>query len=405
MTHKPTNGTAIRYNLMDLAATLPDVISLGRGDPDLATPAHILVAAKDAAHRGEGARLTPPAGLPELRQAIADKLHRDNHLPVEAENILVTTGGQEAMFLLMQALLDPGDEILVPDPRYTSYDQAVAMAGGQLTLIPTAEHSAFDLDADAVARCITSRTKALLLVTPSNPTAGIITEANLRRITDLAHQHNLIIIADEIYEQFVFDGWRHLSIGSLPGMAERTFTLNGFSKTYAMTGWRVGYLAAPVDFIQATTRFKEITNLTAPTISQWAATAALTGPQDCVADMRATYDERRQLAKHALDDMDVSYSDRPPRRVLYLCQRPLVWLLGHRILLSLASRESCHALSRHWLWRGLGRLRSHFTSATEAEIVGSVGAHEKRIGKNVSDPPSPSPTPRFLRRGGGQGGG
>src|SRR5581483_4694855 len=208
-----SDGTALRYQLMERAAKLPDVISLGRGDPDLAKPAHIVQAAKDAATRGDLA-LSSSEGLPELRRAIADKLLRENHLPVGEENILVTTGGQEALFLLIQTLLDPGDEILIPDPRYTSYDQAIEMAGGKTVLVPTTEEDAFDLDADEILRRITPRTKAILIVTPSNPTAGIVTEKNLKRIAAIARERNLIVVADEIYEKFVWDGWTHFSIGS-----------------------------------------------------------------------------------------------------------------------------------------------------------------------------------------------
>lgn len=312
---KPTEGTALRYELMDLAARLPDVISLGRGDPDLATPAHIVAAAKEAV-TAKSLDLSPIEGLPELRRAIADKLKQDNGLDVGPENILVTTGGQEALFLLIQALLDPGDEILVPDPRYTSYDQAIQMAGGKIVLVPTTEADAFDLEADAVLERITPRTKAILIVTPGNPTAGIVTRKNIERIAKIAQEHNLIVISDEIYEKFVYDGWEHVSIGALPGMAERTITLNGFSKTYAMTGWRVGYITAPITFIEAATRFKQVTNLAAPTLSQWGAHAALTGAQTSVNEFRAIYSERRALTKDALDEMGFTYGD--PRGAFYV---------------------------------------------------------------------------------------
>ncbi len=310
-----SDGTALRYQLMERAAKLPDVISLGRGDPDLATPAHIIQAAKDAATRGDLA-LSPAEGVPELRRAIADKLQRENQLPVRAENILVTTGGQEALFLLIQTLLDPGDEILIPDPRYTSYDQAIEMAGGKAVLVPTTEEDAFNLDADEILRRITPRTQAILIVTPSNPTAGIVTEKNLKRIAEIAIEHNLIVVADEIYEKFVWDGWKHFSIGSLPGMAQRTITLNGFSKTYAMTGWRVGYIAAPVEFIASLARHKQVTNLAAPTLSQWAAHAALTGPQTCIDEFRSTYSERRAFVRQQLDEMGWTYGD--PRGAFYI---------------------------------------------------------------------------------------
>lgn len=311
----PKEGTALRYDLMDLASKLTDVISLGRGDPDLPTPAYIIEAAKRKAAEKHLA-LSPVKGLIELRRAIADKLQRDNGLAVGPENILVTTGGQEALFLLIQTLLDPGDEILVPDPRYTSYDQAIQMAGGKIVLVPTHEGDGFDLDADAVRERITPRTKAILIVTPGNPTAGIVTKRNLERIAELAMEHNLIVISDEIYEKFVYEEWKHYSIGSFPGMANRTITLNGFSKTYAMTGWRVGYIAAPPDFIQRATHFKQVTNLAAPTLSQWGAHAALTGPQDSVAAYREIYRERRALMMDALDEMGLHYGD--PRGAFYI---------------------------------------------------------------------------------------
>ncbi|MCU0512236.1 MAG: aminotransferase class I/II-fold pyridoxal phosphate-dependent enzyme, partial [Anaerolineae bacterium] len=168
------NGTQLRYALMELSGQFKDAIALGRGDPDLDTPPHIIDAVNRAirdGHSGPG----PVAGLPELREAIAAKLRRDNGLPVAAENVIVTTGGQEGLFLMMQVLLNPGDEVLVPDPRYTSYDEAIESAGGKIVLIPTDHEDAFNLRPEAVAAAITPRTRALLLITPSNPTGGIVT--------------------------------------------------------------------------------------------------------------------------------------------------------------------------------------------------------------------------------------
>jgi aminotransferase len=290
-----SDGTKLRYALMELAAQIPDAIALGRGDPDLDTPAHIVAAAEAAIADGRADVPAPPAGLPELRAAIAAKLRRENGIPVDADGVLVTSGGQEALYLLIQALLDPGDEILVPDPRYTSYDEAIAQAGGRQVLVPTSPDDDFDLRPAAVEAAITPRTKALLLVTPSNPTAGIVTPESLRGIADVAQRHGLIVISDEIYEQFIYPPGEHLSIASLPGMFERTVTLNGFSKTYAMTGWRVGYLAAPPEFIRVLTRFKQAASDRTAAVSQYAALAAITGPQDCVAQFRATYTRRRAL--------------------------------------------------------------------------------------------------------------
>jgi aminotransferase len=309
------DGTQLRYALMEMAATLPDVIALGRGDPDLPTPAHIIQAAQAAVRSGQTGP-APVAGLTELREAVAAKLVRENGLDVTADNVIVTTGGQEGLFLVMQALLDPGDEILVPDPRYTSYDDAIFSAGGSMVMVPTDHDDAFNLRAEAVEAAITPRTKALLIVTPSNPTGGIVTEDRLRAIAEVAVRHNLIVISDEIYEKFVYDDWQHFSIGSLPGMAERTITLNGFSKTYAMTGLRVGYAAAPANVVQAMARVKAATTGPAATISQRAALAAVTGPVEPLLEFKRIYAERRRAMMDGLDAMGLDYSE--PRGAFFL---------------------------------------------------------------------------------------
>ncbi|NJR12803.1 aminotransferase class I/II-fold pyridoxal phosphate-dependent enzyme, partial [bacterium] len=223
-----SNGTQLRYTLMELSAQYKDAIALGRGDPDLPTAPHIVEAVNQAIRDGKTA-LSPVAGLPILRDAIAQKMRHDNAVAANSENIIVTTGGQEGLFLIMQVLLDPGDEVIVPDPRYTSYDEAIESAGGRIVLVPTDHDDAFNLRPEVVEAAITPKTKAILIITPSNPTSGIVTEDRLRAIADIAIRHNLIVISDEIYEKFLYDGWKHFSIASLPGMAERTITLNGFS--------------------------------------------------------------------------------------------------------------------------------------------------------------------------------
>lgn len=310
-----SNGTQIRYALMELAAQQRDTIALGRGDPDLDTPKHIITATQDAIRRQLTAP-TPIEGMPELRAAIAEKLRRENGLPVETKNVIVTTGGQEGLFLIMQALLDPGDEVLVPDPRYTSYDEAIETAGGKIVMIPTDHDDAFNLPIESIEQAITPKTKALLIVTPSNPTGGIITEERARAIAEIAIKHNLIVISDEIYEKFLYDGWKHFSIGSIPGMEERTITLNGFSKTYAMTGFRVGFVAAPANFIEAMSRVKSSTTGPAATVSQHAGLAALTGPQEPVLEFLRIYTERRQIMMQGLREMGLDFSD--PRGGFFL---------------------------------------------------------------------------------------
>ncbi|MGB1287968.1 MAG: pyridoxal phosphate-dependent aminotransferase [Aggregatilineales bacterium] len=308
------DGTALRYALMEMA-TNPDVIALGRGDPDLDTPEHIIKATQDDI-RNDKIPTSPVAGLPELRAAVAEKLKRENGLNVESDNVIITMGGQEAVFLLMQVLLNPGDEVLVPDPRYTSYDQAIASAGGTMVMIPTDHDDAFNLRPEAVEAAITPKTKALLIVTPGNPTGGIVTRERLEAIAQITIKHNLIVISDEIYEYFVYDDHEHFSIGSVPGMAERTITLNGFSKAYAMTGLRVGYVAAPRNFIQGMTKVKAITTGAAAGVSQVMALHAINGSQAVIQDFKQIYAERRQVMMDGLDAMGLNYSD--PRGAFFL---------------------------------------------------------------------------------------
>jgi aminotransferase len=216
----------------------------------------------------------------------------------------------------VQALIDPGDEILVPDPRYSSYDDAIRRAGGKMVMVPTNREDAFNLEAEAVEAAITPKSKALLIVTPSNPTAGIVTEDHLRAIADVAIRHNLIVIVDEIYGKIVYEPWQHFSIGSLPGMAERTVTLDAFSKTYAMTGWRCGYVAAPANVIDAMARIKAVTTGPVATVSQWAGLAAMTGPQDCVSQYKEIYTERRAVLLEGLDRVGFAYGE--PRGGLFV---------------------------------------------------------------------------------------
>ncbi len=309
------DGTQLRYALMEMAREMEDIITLGRGDPDLPTPPHIIEAANRAMRDGlTGA--THVKGMPSLRQAIAEHMRAVNGLALEADNVMVTTGGQEGLFLAVQAVINPGDEILVPDPRYSSYDDAIKRAGGRMVMVPTERDDAFNLEAEAVEAAITPATKALLIVTPSNPTAGIVTEDRLRAIAEVAIRHNLIVIVDEIYGKIVYPPWRHFSIGALPGMAERVITLDAFSKAYAMTGWRCGYVAAPADVIDAMARIKQVTTGPVATVSQWAGLAALTGPQDCVGEYLDIYIQRRAVLLAGLDRMGFAYGE--PRGGLFV---------------------------------------------------------------------------------------
>jgi len=301
------DGTLLRNALMDLAKGMPDAITLGRGDPDLATPAFIVEAAKRAL--AGPLPLTPVAGLPELRAAIAANAPRDHGITADAENVLITTGGQEALFLVMNALLNPGDEILVPDPRYSSYDQAIEHTGALSVRVPTNAKDNFDLDPAEVEARITPRTKALLLVSPSNPTGGILTPQRAARLAELARKHNFAVISDEIYGKFVWEPFRHSSMAALPGMLDRVIVISGFSKAYAMTGWRVGYILAARDAIKALAAVKAHTTGPVATLSQHAALAAALSDDSCVAEFRKIYAERRDLLGAGLTAMGLTYGE------------------------------------------------------------------------------------------------
>ncbi len=295
-----------RTRMMEAAAQLDDVIALGRGDPDFRTPAHIAEAGKQAIDE-DRTHYTHPAGIPQLREAIAETLKRENRLDYTADEIIVTAGVQEAMMLCMLALVEAGDEVLIPSPRFTSYDTAVELCGGTCVPVPTYERDDFALMPAEIERRITPRTKVLVLVTPNNPTGAVTPPNEIRAIAEIAIRHNLIVMSDEIYAKIIFEGSEHLSIGSLPGMKGRTITLNGFSKSYAMTGWRVGYLAAPELFARMLIEPRHTLSINAATPSQWAALAALTGPQDATTMMFEAYRDRRAYMMKALDEVGFTY--------------------------------------------------------------------------------------------------
>jgi aminotransferase len=297
---------SFRTRMLEAAAGLDDVIAMGRGDPDLHTPRHIVEAAKRAIDDNQH-HYTMPAGLPVLREAIARSLRRDHGLDYDGDEVIVTAGAQEAVMLTMLGLVDPGDEVLITSPRFTTYDSAVEMCGGVPVPVPTYERDDFALMPAEIEARITPRTKVLVLVSPNNPTAAVTPPAVIRQIAALARAHDLIVVSDEIYARLVYDGAEHLSIGTLPGMKARTVTINGFSKAYAMTGWRVGYLAAPREFVRRLTEPRHTLSINAATPSQYAALAALEGPQEPVAEMVAEYARRRAYLMPVLRQLGLSY--------------------------------------------------------------------------------------------------
>jgi aminotransferase len=297
---------SFRTKMLELASGLHDVIAMGRGDPDFHTPKHIVEAAIKAINNNQH-HYTHPAGMPKLREGIAETLKRENQLDYNAEEIIVTAGVQESIMLCMLALVDAGDEVLITSPRFMTYDTAVQMCGGKPVPVPTYEKDNFALMPKEIEARITERTKVLVLVTPNNPTGAVTPPSVIKEIADLAVRHNLIVISDEIYAKLIYEGSEHLSMGSLPNMKERVITLNGFSKSYAMTGWRIGYLAAPQAFVRLLTEPRHTLSINTNTPAQFAALAALTGPQDVVTEMLNTYAERRTFMMKAMDDMGLSY--------------------------------------------------------------------------------------------------
>jgi aminotransferase len=290
--------------LFDLAQRTPGVISLGIGEPDFDTPGHVKEAAKRALDEGY-THYTPNAGFQDLREAIAEKLRSENRIEASPDEVIVTGGGGTgALMLASMCLINPGDEVLIPDPGFVVYESMVLMAGGRPVYVPLREEEGFAMKAEEVERLITPRTRVVVVNTPSNPTGGVMERGDLEAIAELAVKHDLYVISDEVYEKFVYDGHRHVSLASLPGMWERTVTVNSFSKTYAMTGWRIGYAAAPKPLVDEMVKLQQFSMVHAPAVSQRAALAALRGPQDFVALMVKEFDRRRRLLVERLNSIE-----------------------------------------------------------------------------------------------------
>jgi aminotransferase len=286
----------------DIAATMDDVVSLGIGEPDFDTPEPIVQAGLEALKRGE-THYTSNSGLIELRRAIAehlDRMYGQTYNP--ASEILVTVGVSEALYLALAATLDPGDEVIVPEPCFVSYAPEVTFAGGTPVIVPTTVENNFQLTAEAVKAAITPRTKVLLIGYPNNPTGAVMTRERLNEIAAVVKQHDLLVISDEIYDRLVY-GVDHVCFPSLPGMYSRTVLLQGFSKAYAMTGWRIGYIAAPAEILGMMRKVHQYTIMSAPSVSQYAALAAMREGEPFVQEMVAEYDRRRRLIVGGLNEI------------------------------------------------------------------------------------------------------
>lgn len=307
MAQKKKQGTDLLYELIGIARTFPDTIILGRGDPDFDTPAHIVEAATKAM-REHGQDYVPPEGLLALRQAIARRTKTINGFDVDpATEVVVTNGGQEALFLMIVAALNPGDEIIVPEPNYNTYVDAVTFARGIKVGLPSHAENNFRVTPQQIRDAITDRTRALLMVSPNNPTASVISPEDTAEYLEIAKENDLVIIADDIYDLFVYDDFKHSNPSTMPGGKARTMTLNALSKAYSMTGWRLGWIVGPADLMQKVAKLKTAVTGGTSIVSQYAGLAALEGPMEPVQDMRDTYVRRRRIVLDALDDMGIKY--------------------------------------------------------------------------------------------------
>jgi aspartate aminotransferase len=281
------------------------VIGFGAGEPDFPTPDYIVAAAAEACRNPRNHRYTPAAGLPELREAIAAKTLRDSGVPVSAGQVLVTNGGKQAVYQAFATLLDPGDEVLLPAPYWTTYPEAIRLAGGVPVEVLADETQGYRVAVDQLERARTERTKALLLCSPSNPTGAVLSPEEIRAIGQWALEHGVWVVTDEIYEHLVYGSARFSSVlAEVPDLAETCIVVNGVAKTYAMTGWRVGWLIGPPDVVTAATNLQSHLTSNVANVSQVAALAAVTGDLSAVEAMRAAFDRRRLLITRMLGEID-----------------------------------------------------------------------------------------------------
>ncbi|MFC2072511.1 aminotransferase class I/II-fold pyridoxal phosphate-dependent enzyme [Chloroflexota bacterium] len=289
----------------DLLASIEGVISLGVGEPDYATPWHICESAIESLEKGQ-TMYTSNLGMSELRQELSRYLKNTYNLEYDTENeLLITVGVSEALDLAMRAILNPGDEVIMPDPCYVSYSPCVVLAGGVPIMVPTNEENNFEISATDIEARITSKTKAILIGYPANPTGAVMSRDKLAEIAEVAHRHRLLVASDEIYAKLVYSV-EHTCVATLPGMKENTILLGGFSKAYAMTGWRIGYAAAPREIIAAMTKIHQYTMMCAPTMGQVAAIEALKSGENSAAEMVEDYNRRRLVIVKGLCDIGLS---------------------------------------------------------------------------------------------------
>ena len=319
----------------DLAADMPHCISLGVGEPDFKTPWSVRDAGIRSLELGR-TKYTANSGLKELRGEICNYLQRRFDLHYKEENVLVTVGGSEAIDLTIRAVVQPGDEVIIPEPCFVCYEPITQLTGGVPVHIATRAEDQFRLTADQLRAAITPRTKLLIFPYPNNPTGAVMSAAEMEEIAAVLRETNVLVLSDEIYSELTYGLDRHISIASLPGMAERTIVVNGFSKSYAMTGWRLGYAAGPAPLVKVMTKIHQSCIMSAPTTSQYAAITALRQCDDQIEMMRDEYNRRRRYVVKALNDMGLTCFE--PRGAFYVF--PSIQISG------LTSSEFCEQLLR-----------------------------------------------------------
>ena len=291
----PSLTLAIAAKAKALKAEGIDVCSFSAGEPDFDTPAHIKAAAVKALDEGK-TKYGAAAGEPKLREAIAHKLKIDNGLDYKSENVIVTNGGKHSLYNLIVALIDPGDEVIIPAPYWLSYPEMVTLVGGVSVIVPTDATTGYKITPEQLRKAITPKTKLFILNSPSNPTGMVYTPDEIKALAQVVVDADIFVVSDEIYEKILYDGAEHISIGSLgKEIFDRTLISNGFAKAYSMTGWRLGYLAGPVEIIKAASTIQGHSTSNVCTFAQYGAIAALESPQDCVEEMRQAFAKRRQV--------------------------------------------------------------------------------------------------------------
>ena len=319
----------------DLAADMPHCISLGVGEPDFKTPWSVRDAGIRSLELGR-TKYTANSGLKELRGEICNYLQRRFDLHYKEENVLVTVGGSEAIDLTIRAVVQPGDEVIIPEPCFVCYEPITQLTGGVPVHLATRAEDQFRLTADQMRAAITPRTKLLIFPYPNNPTGAVMSAAEMEEIAAVLRETNVLVLSDEIYSELTYGLDRHVSIASLPGMAERTIVVNGFSKSYAMTGWRLGYAAGPAPLVKVMTKIHQSCIMSAPTTSQYAAITALRQCDDQIEMMRDEYNRRRRYVVKALNEMGLTCFE--PRGAFYVF--PSIQISG------LTSSEFCEQLLR-----------------------------------------------------------